>query len=215
MVDLYGSSATGYPKAFEALIAALRRLPGIGARTAERLALALLEWPDEFLAELGDIVLHLRERIRFCTVCGNLADSETCRICSDHLRTRDLICVVEQAAQIPVIERAGCFRGLYHVLGGRITPLEGRGPEDLRVEQLHDRLRAEGTRELILATSSDVEGEATATYLAEEFRRYNVRITRIATGVPVGSDLTFADSATVATALNARRSVDCVPEPPL
>lgn len=213
MAGGYGSSTTGYPKALEALIGALRRLPGIGARTAERLALALLEWPDERLLALGDTVLHLRERIHFCTVCGNLADSDTCRICSDHLRTRSLVCVVEQPAQIPVIERAGCFRGLYHVLGGRISPLEGRGPEDLRVQELRDRLRDGEIRELILATSPDVEGEATASYLAEELRRRNLRITRIAAGVPVGADLTFADSATIATALNARRSVDPPPEP--
>lgn len=208
MAGLYRPSISAYPKALEALIGALRRLPGIGARTAERLALALLDWPDEQLQEFGDVLLHLRERVRFCTVCGNLADGDACRICSDPSRARDVICVVEQAAQVPVIERAGCFRGVYHVLGGRITPLEGRGPEDLRVQELHDRLRSGKVRELILATSPDVEGEATATYLAEELREYRVRTTRIASGVPVGADLTFADSATMAIALTTRRTLD-------
>lgn len=196
-----------YPPALEELIETLRRLPGIGARTAERLALALTDWPAEDLQTFGALLRALRERLHPCAVCGNLAEGERCGICADPHRQTDVICVVEQASQIPVIERSGCFRGLYHVLGGRIEPLEGKGPGDIRVAELRRRVAAGGVHELILATSSDVEGEATAAYLAGEFAGSGVQVSRIAAGVPVGADLGFADAATIAVALNARRRV--------
>jgi recombination protein RecR len=196
---------SAYPVALQALTSSLRRLPGIGARTAERLALALLSWPEEQLREFAAQLASLRERVRFCRVCGNLADADLCRICTDPSRQASVICVVEQPTQIATIERTGCYRGLYHVLGGRIVPLDGKGPEDLRLAELRQRLDAGGVQELIVATSLDVEGEATATYLAWEFSPCGVRITRIAAGVPVGADLSFADAATMAMALNGRR----------
>jgi len=197
----------GYPQPLEELIRSLRRLPGIGARTAERLALALLEWPEADLQVLGQSLSTLRARLHPCTQCGNLADTPLCLICANPQRQTDLICVVETAAQIPVVERCGSFRGLYHVLGGRLAPLDHRGPEQLRLAGLHQRLAAGNVREVILATSSDVEGEATAAYLAMDLQRPGLIISRIASGVPVGADIGFADPATIAIALRARRNL--------
>jgi recombination protein RecR len=196
---------TSYPEALESVISALKRLPGIGKRTAERLALAMLTWDEQDLVLFGEDVAQLRRRIRHCRVCGNLADTPVCRVCTDPSRQQDVICVVEQASQIPVLERSGAFRGLYHVLGGRIVPLEGIGPEDLHIAPLHERIADGQVRELILALTPDIEGEATASYLVEEFRDSGVCVSRIASGVPVGADLSFADPATLSMALNARR----------
>ena len=197
-----------YPEALQRLVAYFKRLPGVGGRTASRLALALLDWPDELLAAFGQELGALRANVRWCRICGNLADGEICRICTATGRDHSLICVVEVATQIPVIESAGCYRGLYHVLGGRLLPLEGIGPENLRLPELRERLETGGVVELILATSPDVEGEATAHFLAAEFADTGVRITRIAAGVPVGADLSYADAATMARALGGRRSLD-------
>lgn len=193
-----------YPSVLEELMLSLRRLPGIGARTAERLALHLSGWKAEDLQRFGGLIAALPERLRLCTICGNLAESERCAICADSHRQPDVICVVEQALQIPVIERAGCFRGLYHVLGGRIEPLAHKGPDDLRLPELRRRLEGGTVRELILAMSSDVEGEATAAYLAQAFRSETLVVSRIAAGIPVGADLGYADAATLAVALRAR-----------
>jgi len=198
----------GYPQPLEELIGQLRRLPGIGARTAERLALALLEWPEADAQAFAQMLATLHARLHPCQQCGNLADAPLCRICADPRRQPALVCVVETAAQIPVIERCGSFRGLYHVLGGRLAPLDRRGPEQLRLGELRQRLASGAIRELILATSSDVEGEATAAYLAMEFKRPGLVISRIAAGVPVGADLGFADPATIAIALSARRTLE-------
>lgn len=197
-----------YPEALRRLVAYFQRLPGVGGRTASRLALALLDWPDELLQGFGQELAALRANVHWCRECGNLADGERCRICAAPDRDRSLVCVVEVATQIPVIESSGCYRGLYHVLGGRLLPLEGVGPESLRIAELHDRLQEGGVAELILATSPDVEGEATAHFLAAEFAGAGVRITRIAAGVPVGADLSYADAATMARALGGRRSFD-------
>lgn len=209
-------SSNHYPQRLETLITALRRLPGVGARTAERYALAFMDWPEEELRQLGEQLMALKGSLKNCTICGNLSDGDVCRICSDSHRNREVICVVEQAGQVPVIERSGYFKGLYHVLGGRILPLEGKGPADIRIAELRQRIEAGGIRELILATNPDTEGEATAAYIAEEFRSLGVAITRIASGVPVGADIGFADAATMAVALRARHSLVAasVPLPP-
>ncbi|MFA4945723.1 MAG: recombination mediator RecR [Lentisphaeria bacterium] len=195
-----------YPPTLDHLILQLRRLPGVGARTAERLALALCAWPAAELREFGTLLAALPERLRPCTACGNLAEAELCAICRDPSRRQELVCVVEQASQIPVIEKAGCYRGLYHVLGGRLEPLAQKGPESLRLRELQARLAAGTVTELILATSSDVEGEATAAWLAQECCREGLAITRLAAGLPVGADLGYADAATIAAALQARRA---------
>ncbi|OGV79721.1 MAG: recombination protein RecR [Lentisphaerae bacterium RIFOXYB12_FULL_65_16] len=199
------TTSSAFPAPLQSLVSLFRRFPGVGRRTAERLALALLEWPEADLRRFGEEIASLKVRIFFCEDCGNLCDDRQCRVCRDPSRDRQIVCVVEQALQVPIIENAGCYRGLYHVLGGRIAPLEDRGPETLRLEPLRRRLEQGEVRELILATSSDVEGEATAHFLAAEFQAYPVRITRIAAGVPVGADLTLADSATLTIALGGRR----------
>lgn len=199
--------SAAYPQSLQRLIGFLSRLPGIGRRTAERLALALLEWPEEDLRHFGEHLARLRQEVRVCSICGNFSDDDTCGICRSPVRQTDTVCVVETAAQIPVFERSGSYRGLYHVLGGRIAPLQGKGPEDLTVGALRRRLEQGGIQELILATSPDVEGEATAAFLAAEFAALGVRITRIASGVPVGADLSYADAATLASALGGRHAM--------
>ncbi|NLF18348.1 MAG: recombination protein RecR [Lentisphaerae bacterium] len=196
-----------YPKSLQRLIGLLARLPGIGRRSAERLALALLDWSEEDLRHLGESLVRLRQEVQYCTVCGNFSDGDRCVICSHPQRQTEVICVVETAAQIPVFERSGGFHGLYHVLGGRIAPLQGIGPEALAIEGLRRRLAQGGIAELILATSPDVEGEATAAFLANEFADSGVRLTRLASGVPVGADLSYADAATLASALGGRRAM--------
>ncbi len=198
---------SNYPLALKRLVQFLRRLPGIGNRTAERLAFALLDWSDEDLDSFGSSIAQLRKQIQFCEICGNLADEKICRICRSSTRDQNTICVVENSAQITAIEKSGAYRGLYHVLGGRIVPLEDKGPDELRIEELRRRLESGTVKEMILATGSDVEGEATANYLATEFKSFPVNITRIAAGIPVGADLSFADSATMAIAMSGRRQL--------
>ena len=198
---------SAYPPALQRLTAYFSRLPGIGKRTAERLALSCMDWPEADLQGFAESLGTLRSRIRRCSICGNLSEEEICTICRDGQRHRNVICVVEQPSQLMVLENSGCFRGLYHVLGGKLSPLSGKGPEDLRIKELRARL-VEGTvAELIVATSPDVEGEATAHYLAQEFADLPVRITRIASGVPIGSDLTYADAATLSIAMGSRRTL--------
>lgn len=195
-----------YPKPLQNLAQSLQALPGIGQRTAERLAMALLDWDETDLQDLGAQLAALKSLVTHCTTCGNLAEGDLCRICLSESRDRRLICVVENARQIPVIEKCHRFSGLYHVLGGRVSPLDGVEFDDLNVASLFQRIGEHGVEELIIATSPDVEGEATATYLADETRKqFDIRISRIALGVPVGSDLTFADAATMAMAIDTRR----------
>jgi recombination protein RecR len=194
-----------YPKALDDLCHSLKQLPGVGTRGAERLALALLDWNQQRLDQLADQLAQLHERIRPCEVCGNLAEDSRCRICLDPARESDVICVLEDARQVIAIERCGRFRGRYHVLGGKLSPLDGVDFDDLNTASLLQRIEAGGIREIIIATSPDVEGGATAAYLAEALTPYELEITRIATGVPVGSDLSFADSATMASAIDSRR----------
>jgi len=196
-----------YPRALRELIEAFRGLPGIGPRSAERLVLALLQWPDERLQQFGTKLAELKTRIRACTVCGNLSEEQRCSICCSAERDQSKICVVEQPTQILVLERSGAYNGHYHVLGGRLAPLDGQGPEQLNLEPLRQRLATGEVKELILATSLDVEGEATAAFLAQEFRSAAVSISRIASGMPVGGDLAFADVATLAVALQRRRNL--------
>ncbi|MDT8391104.1 MAG: recombination mediator RecR [Lentisphaeria bacterium] len=185
---------------------ALSRLPGIGKRTAERLALSLLAWERDALADLGRRLASLKDDVTVCPECGNLAAGGRCAVCADPRREKDVICVVETALQIPPIEASGSFRGCYHVLGGKIQPLEGKGPDDIRLAELRERLSTGDVSELILATGSDVEGESTAVYISQECGDIpGLRISRIASGIPVGADLSYADSATIAMAIGARK----------
>lgn len=200
-------NVTGHlPEPLMVLTEALARLPGIGKRTAERLALSLLSWDRDDLDDLGRRLATLKDDVTACPDCGNLAAGGRCAICEDPRREKDVICVVETALQIPPIEASGSFRGYYHVLGGKIQPLEGKGPDDIRLAELRDRVSSGNVSELILATGSDVEGEATAVYISQEFGDIpGLQISRIASGIPVGADLSYADAATIAMAIGARK----------
>jgi recombination protein RecR len=193
--------------AIEDLTGELARLPGIGRKTALRLTYHLLKQPPEQSRRLADALLALAERVRPCARCFNLTEEELCAICRDPRRDAALICAVEEAADIGAIERAGEFRGQYHVLGGRLSPLDGVTPDDLTIPQLVRRVAGGEVREVILATNPSLEGEATALYVQRQLAAYPLRVTRIARGLPVGGDLEYADGVTIAQALTARRAM--------
>ncbi|MCM8539977.1 MAG: recombination mediator RecR [Lentisphaeraceae bacterium] len=198
-------SNSHYPSAFIKLINTISRLPGIGKRTAERLSLALYDWPENELDYFGEAISELKKNVKSCLVCGNFSDDDKCKICLDHSRDQSSICIIETVAQIPVIEKSGSFRGLYHILGGKLSPVNGIGPEALKVDTLLTRL--DEVTEIILATSPDFDGEATASYIADILKEKNISITRIARGIPVGADISYADSASMAMAMNSRRQL--------
>ncbi len=191
----------------DTLTGELARLPGIGRKTALRLTYHLLKQPAEQTKRLAEALVALRERVRACDRCRNLTEMPLCALCADPRRDATTICVVEEAADIASIERAGEFRGLYHVLGGRLSPLDGVGPDDLAIGPLLARVGPEAVREVILATNPSLEGEATALYVQRQLASQSVRVTRIARGLPVGGDLEYADGVTIAQALSARREM--------
>ena len=194
--------------AIDDLVTELAQLPGIGRKTAQRLTFYLLKQPAETAARLAEAIQRVRERVTSCGVCGTLTDVDPCAICTDPRRDATLLCVVEEASDVAAIERAGRFRGRYHVLGGRLSPLEGVGPEALRVDPLLARVaNGAGVCEVIIATNPSMEGEVTATYLQQALKPTGVRVTRIARGLPVGGDLEYADGVTIAQALLARRDM--------
>lgn len=195
------------PEPIAALTAALGKLPGIGPRSAERIALHLVQTEEPAVRQLAQTILTARERIRFCSVCGALTEANPCAICSDSRRDTSLVCVVERPTDILSIEKANSFRGKYHVLGGKISPLNGVEPEDLRISQLETRLQCEPIQEVVLALSTDVEGDATSFYLAKQLAAKGVKVTRIAHGLPAGSGLDFADELTLTRALEGRREI--------
>lgn len=186
------------------LVESLRRLPGIGKRTAERLALHVLSAPEEEARELSNAVRDARERIRRCSVCCILTETDPCPICSDDRRDRSTVCVVERPAGAMAIEKGGGYRGLYHILHGCLNPLDGVGPEDLQIADLIKRVEAGGIKEIIVATNATAEGEATAQYLSNLLKNHDVSVTRIAHGVPMGGGLEYADGVTLARALQGR-----------
>jgi recombination protein RecR len=193
------------PEPISALTAALGRLPGIGPRSAERIALYLVQAESDAVKELAAAILQARERVRFCRICGALTESEVCDTCSDPRRDSSVLCVVERPVDIFSIEKSGSFHGKYHVLGGKISPVNGVGPEDLRIEQLERRLGLEPVTEIVIALGTDVEGDATGFYLAKRLARDGLRISRIAHGLPAGTGLEFADEITLSRALEGRR----------
>ena len=194
--------------AIEELVAELAKLPGIGRKTAQRLTFHLLKQPADTAERLAQAIRRVRDQVAACGTCGNLSDENPCAICRDPRRDGTVLCVVEEAPDVGAIERAGGFRGRYHVLGGRLSPLEGVGPEALRVDRLAARVaNGSGVREVIVATNPSMEGEVTATYLQQVLRPTGVRVTRIARGLPVGGDLEYADGVTIAQALTARREM--------
>jgi recombination protein RecR len=188
------------------LVAQLSRLPGIGTRTAQRLAFHLLQRPADEALALASAIEDVKERVRFCRECGNLTEDEVCAICADARRDHTLICVVEQPVDLVSVERTSEFRGLYHVLGGALSPLDGVEPEHLRIDELLGRVERNGVQEVVLATNPNMTGEATAAFLADRLRG-RVRVTRLASGLPVGGDLEYADEVTLGRALSGRREM--------
>jgi recombination protein RecR len=190
------------------LIDELGRLPGVGPKSAQRIAFHVLQADPTDVRRLASVLVEVKEKIRFCAVCGNVAEEETCRICRDPRRDPGLVCVVEEPKDVVAIERTREFKGRYHVLGGAISPIEGIGPDQLRIKELMTRL-ADGTvSEVILATDPNLEGEATATYLTRFLSGLGLKVTRLASGLPVGGDLEYADEVTLGRAFEGRRSVN-------
>jgi recombination protein RecR len=195
------------PDSITALIAALSKLPGVGPRSAERIALHLVQTEAVTVKHLAEVIVHARERIQFCTTCGALTEKSPCAICDNDRREGALICVVERAVDILSIEKSGTFRGKFHVLGGKISPLDGVEPEDLRIAELEKRLASEPIKEIVIALGTDVEGDATSLYLAKRLARPGLKVSRIAYGLPAGSGLEFADELTLSRALEGRREM--------
>ncbi len=196
-----------YEGAVQDLIDELGRLPGVGPKSAQRIAFHLLAAESADVGRLVTALQRVQEEVRFCVTCYNVAEGEQCRICRDPRRTTDVICVVEEPKDVVAIERTREFRGRYHVLGGAINPLEGIGPDNLRIRELLQRLGTGEVRELILATDPNTEGEATATYLALLVKPMGLRVTRLASGLPVGGDLEYADEITLGRAFEGRRAI--------
>ncbi len=196
-----------YPDSILNLIRRISRLPGIGEKTAERLALHILRAPGQEAEQLARAILDLKAKTRLCSRCYSLSDGSLCRICGDPQRDSTQLCVVEQPADMVALEKSGAFRGLYHILGGVLSPMDGVGPDKIRVRELLTRVETEAVGEVVIATSTSVEGEATADYLSGQLARRDVRVTRIASGVPVGGDLKFVDQVTLKRAMESRRDV--------
>jgi recombination protein RecR len=193
--------------AIEELITELARLPGIGRKTAQRLTFHLLQQPPEFAGRLASALVAVGERVRPCAECGNLTEEQPCGICRDPRRDPAVLCVVEDASAVGLVDRATDFKGRYHVLGGRLSPLDGVGPEALRLDRLVRRVEEGSVREVILATNPSMEGEVTATYIQQLLAGHDVRVTRLARGLPMGGDLEYVDGVTLAHALVARQEV--------
>jgi len=196
------------PDAITNLVAALGKLPGIGPRSAERLALHLVQSESSSVRDLANMLVQAREKVKLCSICGALTEQDPCSVCSNARRDSSIVCIVERPTDILSIEKMAGFRGKYHVLGGKISPLNGIEPEDLRITELEQRMTREPIKELILALSTDVEGDATSFYLAKRWRDKGIKVSRIAYGLPAGSGLEFADEITLSRALEGRRPID-------
>ena len=194
-----------YEGIVQELIDELGRLPGVGPKSAQRIAFHLLQTEDDLPERLAKVLVEVRERVKFCDVCGNVSEQDRCNICRDERRNQTLICVVEESKDVQAIERTREFRGLYHVLGGAISPIEGIGPDQLRIKELMARLSNPDIKEVILATDPNLEGEATATYLSRMLSTMGIPVTRLASGLPVGGDLEYADEVTLGRAFSGRR----------
>jgi recombination protein RecR len=196
-----------YEGPIQDLIDELARLPGIGPKSAQRLAFHLVKTDPREARRLAETIIQAKERISFCRECGNVAEEDRCRICRDPGRDPSMICVVEEPKDVASVEKAGVIKGRYHVLGGAISPLDGVGPDDLRVRELLERVQRDGVTEVILATNPNLEGNATAMYVAALLKPAGVKVTRLASGLPVGGDLEYADEVTLAQALEGRREL--------
>ncbi|AZR74391.1 recombination protein RecR [Anoxybacter fermentans] len=196
-----------YAKPLAKLIGELSKLPGIGTRTAQRLAFHLLEVDYTEAKALAEAILEAKEKITYCSICGNLTETDPCHLCDDPARDQSVICVVESPRDIIAMEKTGEFKGLYHVLHGAISPMDGVGPDDIRIKELLPRVQKEGVKEVIIATDPNVEGEATAMYIARLLKPLGIRCTRLAAGLPVGGDLEYTDEVTLSKALEGRREL--------
>ena len=201
-------SAGGSSPAMQRLVSALRRLPGVGEKSAARLAYFLLGAPDELIGELSDAIARIKTDTVICESCFNLGVHSPCAICANPSRDATCVCVVEEPADLSSIEQSGSFKGLYHVLGGALSPIDGMGPETLRIGELHTRVQGGGIREVILATNPNAEGDATAHYIADRLKNTGVTVTRIAYGMPLGGDLEYADHVTIGRSVENRRILD-------
>jgi recombination protein RecR len=197
-----------YDGLVQELIDELGRLPGIGPKSAQRIAFHILQTESADVTRLSEVLREVKDKVRFCDICGNVTEQPTCAICRDPRRSASTICVVEEAKDVAAIERTREFKGLYHVLGGAISPIDGVGPDDLRIAQLVSRLGDGSVTEVIIATDPNLEGEATATYLTRLLVYPNLRVSRLASGLPVGGDLEYADEVTLGRAFEGRRSVE-------
>lgn len=196
-----------YTESIEKLIERLVKLPGIGRRSSERIVNYILGASKEEILGLSEAINKVKENVRFCSICNNLSEQETCRICQDLRRRKDLVCVVEKPSDVTAVEKSSSFNGVYHVLLGAISPLEGTGPADLKIEGLLSRLKDGTVKEVIIATDADTEGETTAIYLTKLIKPLGVKLSRIGVGIPMGSNLEYADASTLSRALEARREI--------
>jgi recombination protein RecR len=196
-----------FPPTLESLINELIKMPGVGRRSAQRLAFYILHAPKPEIQKLVSAIIKAKESIQFCKVCNNLSDKEVCSVCQDARRIRTSLCIVEGPTDVAVIENAGMFQGLYHVLLGAIAPLDGKGPQDLKINGLLERIKKENIKEIIIATDADTEGETTALYLTKLLRPINVKITRIGLGIPMGGNIEYADSHTISRAFEHRQEI--------
>ncbi len=196
-----------YTESIEKLIERLIKLPGLGRRSAERIVTYILNVAPDEIKGLAEAMVKVKENVRFCRICHNLSEQDECTVCRNPNRNKGVLCVVEKPNDVTVIEKTGSFHGVYHVLLGAIAPLEGKGPTDLKIDSLLERIKQENIQEVILATDSDTDGEATAMYLSKLIKPLGVRLSRIGLGLPVGSNLEFADAATLSMALEARREI--------
>ena len=190
------------------LVTELGRLPGVGPKSAQRIAFFILQSEEEDVRRLADSMITVKEKVRFCSECGNVSEEERCRVCVDDRRDRSMICVVEEPKDIVAVEKTREYRGLYHVLGGAISPIDGVGPDDLRIRELMTRLADGRVAEVVIATDPNLEGEATATYLARLLGSMDIAVSRLASGLPVGGDLEYADEVTLGRAFAGRRRID-------
>jgi recombination protein RecR len=196
-----------YPPSIVNLIKYLARLPGVGEKTAERLAMHILRAPRKEAEALSRSIIEVKERVRHCSLCFSLSDTDICQICGDPGRISSMLCVVEQPADMVAIEKSESFKGLYHILGGALSPMDGIGPDSIRIKELFSRIAQGNIEEVILATNTTIEGETTADYIAERLASQSVRITRIASGVPIGGDLKYVDQVTLRKSMETRRAI--------
>jgi len=196
-----------YPASIQNLIKNIAKLPGIGEKTAERLAMHILRGSRQEAERLAQSILNVKDKVKLCARCFALSDDEICSMCSDPARDATFVCVVEQPADMVAVEKSGAFRGMYHILSGALSPMNGVGPEDIRIRELIARIEKDQVKEVVLATSTNVEGEATASYIAQVLAKYPVKITRIASGVPMGGDLKYVDQVTLKRALETRHAL--------